>query len=142
MRAHYLRYAASGGEMSYRTLGRTGQKVSVIGVGGAHIGNSDVSDDEATRIIRTAIDQGVNFMDNSWDYHDGRSEERMGNALRDGYREKVFLMTKIDGRTAQSAMQQLDQSLKRLQTDHLDLLQFHEVIRMKIRNGYSLQMAR
>ncbi len=122
--------AATSGEMSYRTLGRTEQKVSIIGVGGAHIGNSDVSDDEATRIIRTAIDQGVNFMDNSWDYHDGRSEERMGNALRDGYRERVFLMTKIDGRAAQSAMQQLEQSLKRLQTDHLDLLQFHEVIRM------------
>lgn len=122
--------AAATGQMSYRTLGRTGQKVSVIGVGGAHIGNPGVTDQEATRIIRTAIDQGVNFMDNSWDYHDGRSEERMGNALRDGYREKVFLMTKIDGRTAQSAMQQLDQSLKRLQVDHLDLLQFHEVIRM------------
>jgi predicted aldo/keto reductase-like oxidoreductase len=126
----FYAFAAVEGEMVYRTLGRTGQKVSVIGVGGAHIGNATVTDQEATRIIRTAIDQGVNFMDNSWDYHNGRSEERMGNALRDGYRDKVFLMTKIDGQTAKSATEQLDQSLQRLQVDHLDLLQFHEIIRM------------
>src|SRR5581483_10806836 len=78
---------------------------------------------------RTAIDRGITFMDNCWDYHEGASEVRMGKALRDGYRQKVFLMTKIDGRTKTSAARQLDESLKRLQTDHLDLLQFHEIIR-------------
>jgi predicted aldo/keto reductase-like oxidoreductase len=82
------------------------------------------------RIVRSAIDHGVNFMDNSWDYNGGNSEVRMGLALRDGYREKAFLMTKIDGRDAKTAQQQIDQSLQRLQTDHLDLLQFHEIIRM------------
>jgi uncharacterized protein len=113
----------------YRTLGRTGEKVSLVGVGGAHLGGLH-DEQEAIRIVRTALDSGINFMDNSWDYSDGKSEERMGKALRDGYREKAFLMTKIDGRTRQSAAQQLDESLRRLQTDHLDLLQFHEIIRM------------
>jgi predicted aldo/keto reductase-like oxidoreductase len=113
----------------WRTLGRTGEKVSLVGVGGAHLGRLH-DEQEAIRIVRTALDSGVNFMDNSWDYSDGKSEERMGKALRDGYRQKAFLMTKIDGRTKQSAMQQLDESLRRLQTDHLDLLQFHEIIRM------------
>ena len=113
----------------YRTLGRTGEKVSLVGVGGAHLGWMH-DEQEAIRIVRTALDSGINFMDNSWDYSDGKSEERMGKALRDGYREKAFLMTKIDGRTRQSAAQQLDESLRRLQTDHLDLLQFHEIIRM------------
>ncbi|HET8667921.1 MAG TPA: aldo/keto reductase, partial [Terriglobales bacterium] len=123
--------AAGGkGEMQYRTLGRTGEKVSIIGVGGAHLGNQGVSDDEATRIVRAAIDNGINFMDNCWDYHDGRSEQRMGNALQNGYRQKVFLMTKIDGRDAKTATQQIDESLKRLKTDHVDLMQFHEIIRM------------
>ncbi len=100
-----------------------------MGLGGAHIGRQH-DEQESIRIIRTAIDSGINFMDNCWDYNDGRSEERMGKALRDGYRQKVFLMTKIDGRTRQSAALQLDESLRRLQTDHLDLLQFHETIRM------------
>jgi predicted aldo/keto reductase-like oxidoreductase len=118
------------GDMRYRTLGRTGEQVSVIGLGGYHIGVPK-DEDEGIRIIRTAIDDGINFMDNCWDYHDGGSETRMGKALRDGYRRKVFLMTKIDGRTKQSASRQLDESLKRLQTDHLDLLQFHEVIRLE-----------
>ena len=113
----------------YRTLGRTGEKVSLVGIGGAHLGKPR-SDQEAVRIVRTAIDSGINFMDNSWDYNDGVSEERMGKALRDGYRQKAFLMTKIDGRTGQSAAQQLDESLRRLETDHLDLLQLHEIIRM------------
>ena len=113
----------------YRTLGRTGEKVSLVGVGGAHLGWMH-DEQEAIRIVRTALDSGINFMDNSWDYSDGKSEERMGKALRDGYREKAFLMTKIDGRTRQSAAHQLDESLRRLQTDHLDLLQFHEIIRM------------
>src|SRR5579875_10137 len=119
----------SAGKMQYRTLGRTGEKVSIVGIGGAHLGM--VADDaQATRIVRTAIDNGVNFMDNCWDYSDGRCEERMGRALRDGYRQKVFLMTKIDGRDHKTAARQIDESLKRLQTSYLDLLQFHEIIRM------------
>lgn len=118
------------GDMRYRRLGRTGEEVSLIGLGGYHIGVPK-DEQEGIRIIRTAIDQGVTFMDNSWDYHDGGSEERMGKALRDGYRNKVFLMTKIDGRTRKEAARQIDQCLKRLQTDHLDLLQHHEIIRME-----------
>jgi predicted aldo/keto reductase-like oxidoreductase len=120
------------GDMLYRSFGKTGQTVSVLGVGGSHIGEA-ASDTLATQIIRTAIDRGINFMDNSWDYNngDGKAENRMGNALRDGYRQKVFLMTKVDGRTKEAAAKQLDESLKRLQTDHVDLLQFHEVIRME-----------
>ncbi|HLJ92878.1 MAG TPA: aldo/keto reductase [Gemmataceae bacterium] len=118
------------GDMRYRKLGRTGEEVSLIGVGGYHIG-SPKDEQEGIRIIRSAIDHGINFMDNCWDYHNGGSELRMGKALRDGYRRKVFLMTKIDGRTNDSAARQLDESLKRLQTDHLDLLQFHEVIRLE-----------
>ena len=113
----------------YRHLGRTGAKVSAIGLGGYHLGiQSD--EQESIKIIRTALDSGVNFLDNCWDYNNGQSEIRMGKALRDGYREKAFLMTKIDGRTKQAAAQQIDESLRRLQTDHLDVLQFHEVIRM------------
>jgi aryl-alcohol dehydrogenase-like predicted oxidoreductase len=118
------------GQIPYRILGRTGEKVSAIGVGGYHIG-APKDEQLGIRIIRTAIDNGINFMDNSWDYHDGGSEIRMGKALRDGYREKAFLMTKIDGRTKKSAAQQIDESLKRLQTDHVDLMQFHEIIRME-----------
>ncbi len=112
----------------YRVLGHTGERVSLIGVGGYHLGHTS-DEQEAIRIVRTALDNGVNFLDNCWDYNDGVSEERMGKALRDGYRQKAFLMTKIDGRTKQAAAQQLDESLHRLQTDHVDLLQFHEVIR-------------
>jgi predicted aldo/keto reductase-like oxidoreductase len=112
----------------YRTLGRTGEKVSVVGVGGYHLGTQH-DDQESIRIIHTALDSGVNFLDNCWDYNDGKSEVRMGKALRDGYRQKAFLMTKIDGQTKTSAAKQIDESLHRLQTDHLDLLQFHEVIR-------------
>jgi len=120
------------GDMLYRSFGKTGQTVSALGVGGSHIGQAE-SDALATKIIRTAIDRGVNFMDNSWDYNngDGKAETRMGQALRDGYRQKVFLMTKVDGRTKAAAAKQLDESLRRLQTDHVDLLQFHEVIRME-----------
>jgi predicted aldo/keto reductase-like oxidoreductase len=113
----------------YRTLGRTGEKVSLVGVGGSHIGMQK-DEQESIRIIRGALDRGINFLDNSWDYNDGKSEERMGKALKDGYRQKAFLMTKIDGRTKESATKQLDESLKRLQVDHIDLLQFHEIIRM------------
>jgi aryl-alcohol dehydrogenase-like predicted oxidoreductase len=118
------------GEMIYRRLGRTGERVSAIGLGGYHIGNPK-SKQEAVRIIRTAIDRGINFMDNCWDYHDGRSEVWMGEALRDGYRQKVFLMTKFDGRTRTAAASQIDESLRRLQTDHIDLMQYHENIRME-----------
>ena len=118
------------GDMRYRQLGRTGERVSIIGLGGHHIGRQK-EEAESIKIIRAAIDGGINFMDNCWDYHDGGSEIRMGKALRDGYREKVFLMTKIDGRTKKAAAEQLDQSLKRLQTDVIDVLQFHENIRME-----------
>jgi aryl-alcohol dehydrogenase-like predicted oxidoreductase len=115
--------------MKYRVLGSTGERVSMVGVGGFHL--SKPQDPQlAIRIVRTAIDRGINFLDNSWDYAQGESERRMGVALRDGYRDKAFLMTKIDGRTASSAMQQIEQSLQRLQTDHVDLMQIHEVIRM------------
>ena len=112
----------------YRTLGRTGEKVSMVGLGGYHIG-SQSSEQESIRIIRTAIDNGINFLDNCWDYNDGASEVRMGKALGDGYRQKAFLMSKIDGRTKKAAAAQIDESLRRLQTDHIDLMQFHEVIR-------------
>lgn len=115
--------------MQYRTLGRTGERVSAIGLGGFHIAKS-ATPDETTRIVRTAIDGGITFMDNSWDYHKGESEIRMGNALLDGYRQKVFLMTKLDGHTKAAAAAQLEQSLRRLQTDVIDLVQMHEVIRM------------
>jgi aryl-alcohol dehydrogenase-like predicted oxidoreductase len=117
------------GDMIYRTLGSTRARVSAVGLGGFHIGNP-IFESESTRIIRSAIDRGITFMDNCWDYHDGKSEVRMGKALQDGYRDKVFLMTKIDSRSRQGAEKQLHESLARLQTDHLDLLQFHEIIRM------------
>ena len=115
--------------MIYRPLGKTGERVSAIGLGGAHIGNP-ILESESIKIIRSAIDRGITFMDNCWDYHGGKSEERMGKALRDGYRGKVFLMTKIDGRSKAGAAAQIDESLRRLQTDHVDLMQFHEIIRM------------
>ena len=117
--------------MSYRTLGRTGEKVSAIGMGGFHIGKPDLPEQESIRLIRSAVDRGITFMDNSWDYNKGESEVRMGKALQDGYRQKVFLMTKLDGRTKQDAAKQLDESLRRLQTDHIDLIQHHEVIRFE-----------
>jgi len=118
------------GSIPYRTLGHTGEKVSIVGVGGHHIGRAMVSETESIQIVRTALDNGVNFLDNCWDYNNGQSEIRMGKALRDGYREKAFVMTKIDGRTKESAAKQIDESLRRLQTDRIDLVQFHEVIRM------------
>ena len=112
----------------YRPLGRSGEKVSLIGLGGYHLARQSDTQ-ESTRIIRTGLDQGINFLDNCWDYNGGESEIRMGKALRDGYRTKAFLMTKIDGRTKTAAATQLNESLRRLQTDRVDLLQFHEVIR-------------
>jgi predicted aldo/keto reductase-like oxidoreductase len=112
----------------YRALGRTGEKVSLIGLGGYHLGKQ-TDPEESIRIIRRGIDEGINFLDNCWDYNGGESEIRMGKALRDGYRNKAFLMTKIDGRNRKAAATQLNESLRRLQTDRIDLLQFHEVIR-------------
>jgi aryl-alcohol dehydrogenase-like predicted oxidoreductase len=117
-------------DMQYRDLGRTGETVSVIGLGGYHLGKQ-ADPAESVRLVRTAIDRGITIMDNSWDYNDGISEVRMGQALRDGYRNKVFLMTKMDGRTKEAYNLQLEQSLGRLQTDVIDLVQFHEVIRLE-----------
>lgn len=116
--------------MPLRALGRTGEKVSAIGLGGYHIGKQ-ADENESITIIRKAIDGGITFMDNCWDYNGGISEIRMGKALRDGYRQRAFLMTKIDGRTKVAAATQINESLKRLQTDHIDLMQFHEVIRLE-----------
>src|SRR5689334_9995316 len=121
----------SNSDMPMRTLGRTGVSVSLIGLGGWHLGFKYIDEDLSVRIIRTAIDNGINFMDNCWDYNDGASEKRMGKALRDGYRDPVFLMTKIDGRTKKDAAKQLDESLERLQTDHIDLVQHHEILRFE-----------
>jgi aryl-alcohol dehydrogenase-like predicted oxidoreductase len=118
-------------DMLYRELGSTGEKVSAIGLGGFHLGAEHVDDALAVRLIRTAIDEGITFMDNCWDYNEGRSEILMGRALRGGCRDRVFLMTKIDGRSKQEAARQLDESLRRLQTDRLDLVQHHEVIRFE-----------
>jgi predicted aldo/keto reductase-like oxidoreductase len=112
--------------MPYRYLGKTGAKVSLLGIGGYHIG-SIASPGEAVALLRTALDEGVNFLDNAWEYHDGRSEERMGEALRDGYRAKAFLMTKVCARDAKGAMENLEDSLRRMKTDVIDLWQFHEV---------------
>ncbi len=115
--------------MLYRQLGSTGEEVSAIGLGGWHLGLQQVDEPLSFRIVRTAIDRGITFMDNSWDYNNGLSETRLGKALRDGYRDKVLLMTKIDGRTKKEAAKQLDESLRRLQTDYIDLVQHHEIIR-------------
>jgi predicted aldo/keto reductase-like oxidoreductase len=114
-----------------RPLGSTGERVSAIGLGGWHLGLPTVDEQLSLRIVRSAIDRGLNFMDNSWDYNAGTSEIRMGKALRDGYRDKAFLMTKIDGRSKKEATRQLDESLRRLQTDRIDLVQHHEVIRFE-----------
>ena len=115
--------------MPTRTLGRTGVEVSLIGLGGWHLGFNYIDEELSIRIIRTAIDSGINFMDNCWDYNEGASEIRMGKALRDGYRDRAFLMTKIDGRTKQEATKQHNESLERMQTDYIDLVQHHEILR-------------
>ena len=117
--------------MIYRTLGSTGEKVSAIGVGGWHLGLKTVDEQLAIRIVRSAIDRGINFLDNCWDYNEGASELRMGKALRDGYRERAFVMTKIDGRSKNEATRQLDESLRRLGVDCIDLVQHHEIIRFE-----------
>src|SRR5690348_3512222 len=119
------------GVMEQRTLGETGEQVSAIGLGGFHLALPEVTEKDAIRIVRTAVDRGITFLDNCWDYNEGESERRMGKALKDGYRDKVFLMTKFDGRTKESALKQLDESLERLQTDTVDLWQFHETIRLE-----------
>ena len=115
--------------MIYRSLGSTGEKVSAIGLGGWHLGLKNVDEQLAIRIVRTAIDRGINFLDNCWDYNEGASEIRMGKAIRDGYREKAFLMTKIDGRSKKEASRQLDESLRRFGVDRIDLVQRHEILR-------------
>jgi uncharacterized protein len=117
-------------DMIYRELGTTGERVSAIGMGGYHLGKQKEAS-ESIQLMHDGIDRGINFMDNCWDYNDGISEVRMGQALRNGYRQKVFLMTKMDGRTAAEYNKQLEQSLGRLQTDMIDLVQFHEIIRME-----------
>src|SRR5712692_7916758 len=117
--------------MIYRTLGSTGERVSAIGVGGWHLGLGHVDEQLAIRIVRSAIDRRINFLDNCWDYNEGASEVRMGKALRDGYREKAFVMTKIDGRSKKEAAKQLDESLERLQVDCIDLVQHHEILRFE-----------
>lgn len=115
--------------MPLRTLGRTGERVSALGLGGSHIGKSNLTSREAIHIIRSAIDRGLTFMDNSWDYNEGESEKRLGRALKDGYRQRAFVMTKVDGRTKNEANRQINQALKRLGVNEIDLLQHHEVIR-------------
>ena len=118
------------GEMLYRKLGDTGERVSAIGLGGSHIGKAAVTETEGIRLIHEAIDRGLTFLDNSWDYNEGESELRMGKALaQSGYREKAFVMTKIDGRGKDIAARQIETSLLRLKTDHIDLLQHHEILR-------------
>ena len=120
------------GDMIYRVLGRTGEKVSLIGLGGAHLSADSLDERGAIKLIHAALDGGINFLDNSWDYSNGRSEKRMGTALaQSSYRAKAFLMTKVDGRTKRSAMEQLHESLERLKTDCIDLVQFHEIVRFE-----------
>lgn len=122
------RPSSSAQKMPSRAFGKTGVNVSILGIGGHAIGLAKL-ESEAIAIVHEAIDAGVNFFDNAWEYHEGRSEEWMGKALK-GRRDKVFLMTKVctHGRDKKTAMQQLEQSLKRLGTDHLDLWQIHECI--------------
>jgi predicted aldo/keto reductase-like oxidoreductase len=117
--------------MTYRVLGRTGEKVSAIGLGGWHLALPHVDEKLALRIVHAAIEGGLTFMDNCWDYNEGLSEIRMGKALREGRRQRVFLMTKLDGRTKKEATRQLEHSLERLGTDCIDLVQHHEILRFE-----------
>src|SRR4029077_1635797 len=121
--------------MIYRNLGTTGERVSALGLGGYHMGVPK-EESESIRIVRSDIDRGITFLDNSCDYHDGGSEIRMGKALKDGYRKRVFLMTKYNGRTRAMAAKQIDESLRRMQVDVIDLIQFHENIRMEDPDRY------
>ncbi len=135
------------GEMLYRKFGRTGEVVSAIGMGGSHLAQPTAKREESIKLIHQAIDRGITFMDNCWDYNEGRSEEWMGAALAEsGYRQKVFLMTKIDGRNKENATDQINDSLTRLKTDRIDLLQFHEILRFDdpdriFREGGALEAA-
>jgi aryl-alcohol dehydrogenase-like predicted oxidoreductase len=118
------------GDMLYRKLGSTGESVSLIGMGGAHLSRKPLTQRDAIRLVQSALDRGINFLDNSWDYGHGNSEKWMGAALaQGGYRKKAFLMTKIDGRTKEAFQSQLEESLTRLKTDQIDLVQFHEILR-------------
>lgn len=119
--------------MIYRELGTTGERVSAIGMGGYHLAKDPLStQEEMVRLVHAAMDHGITFFDNSWDYNDGISEVRLGKALKDGgRRDKAFVMTKIDGRTGASYKKQLEESMGRLGVDHVDLVQFHEVIRLE-----------
>lgn len=118
------------GDMLYRRFGRTDEMISAIGLGGFHVGKSALTDDEAVHLIHESIDRGINFVDNCWDYNKGRSELRVGVALdQGGYRDKVFLMSKMDGRTKKEAASQIDASLQRMRTDCIDLIQHHEILR-------------
>jgi aryl-alcohol dehydrogenase-like predicted oxidoreductase len=127
--------------MIYRNLGATGERVSALGLGGYHMGVPK-EERESIRIVRSAIDRGITFLDNSCDYHDGGSEIRMGKALKDGYRKRVFLMTKYNGRTRAMAAKQIDESLRRLQVETIDLIQFHENSGWRIRIAFSPRVAR
>ena len=119
------------GEMLYREFGSTGETISAIGLGGSHIGKPSLTQNDSARLIHQAIDRGITFMDNCWDYNEGRSERWMGEALaQGGYRNKVFLTTKIDGRNKNNAVAQLHESLTGLKTDRIDLVQFHEILRI------------
>ena len=118
------------GDMLYRRFGRTDEMISAIGMGGFHLGKNAVSDGEAVRLVHEGIDRGISFIDNCWDYNEGRSELRVGVALdQGGYRDRVFLMSKMDGRTKQEAARQIDTSLQRMRTDRIDLVQHHEILR-------------
>jgi len=116
-------------EIPRRPFGSTGESVSCIGMGGYHLGDIG-TEREAVSLVHRAIDAGITFMDNAWEYHEGVSEQRLGKALANGWRQKVFLMTKVctHGRDAKVAMRQLTESLRRLKTDYLDLWQVHEVV--------------
>lgn len=130
MTANTIGQTSARGEMPFRKLGKTGESVSCIGLGGFHLGLSRLEEADAVRLFQSAVDRGINFSDNSWDYNQGESERRVGKALK-GRRDKVFVMSKFDGRTRQAALKQLEQTLQRLEIDHLDLWQFHENIRLE-----------
>jgi predicted aldo/keto reductase-like oxidoreductase len=118
--------------MIYRELGTTGERVSAIGMGGFHLAKDpSTTAQDAIRLVRSASDHGITFFDNCWDYNDGISEVRLGQALKDGYRQKAFVMTKLDARTAKDYDKQLEQSMGRLDTDVIDLVQFHEILRFE-----------
>ena len=118
------------GDMLYRRFGGTDEMISAIGMGGFHLGKSALTDAESVRLLHEGVDRGINFIDNCWDYNEGRSELRVGVALdQGGYRDRVFLMSKMDGRTKQEAARQIDTSLQRMRTDRIDLVQHHEILR-------------